>query len=85
MFISQAIRHSLNQLDLVVESLGHPVAVTMPDVMNNWLKPTRQRPCYPLQRLLGTLAGALNQLQERLASRFFIGALEPDFDTNKYI
>ena len=39
-FISYTIRHPLNQLDLVVESLGPPVAVTIADVMDNRLKPT---------------------------------------------
>jgi hypothetical protein len=33
-FISQTVRHALNQLDLVVESLGHAVAVPLPDVMD---------------------------------------------------
>src|SRR5439155_21984692 len=32
-FISQTIRHPLNQLDLVIEPLGHPVTVTMSNVM----------------------------------------------------
>src|SRR2546430_12593144 len=63
MFIAQTIRHPLDQFDLVVKSFGHPVAVAMPEIMDNRLKPTCQRPCHPLQRFLGTLAGALNQLQ----------------------
>jgi len=28
-FIPQTVRHALNELDLVVDSLGHPVAVAM--------------------------------------------------------
>src|SRR5688500_13325988 len=45
--------------------------------MDNRLKPTRERPGHSLQRLLGTLARAFDQLHDRLASRFFIFALEP--------
>jgi hypothetical protein len=75
--MSQTRRHALDELDLVVQSCGYPVAVTIPDVMDDWLTPPCQRPCHPFQRLLGTLAGALNQLQQRLARRFFLGALAP--------
>src|SRR3989442_2277542 len=67
-FISQTIRHPLNQLDLVIEPLGHPVTVTMSNVMGNRLKPTIQRPRHPLERLLRALARSLNQLPQRLAS-----------------
>src|SRR2546425_3663038 len=61
----------------IVESLRHPVIVATPNVADNRLKPTRQRPCHPLQRLLGTLARALNQLQKGFPSRLFICTIEP--------
>jgi len=43
-FISYTIRHPLNQLDLVVESLGPPVAVTIADVMDNRFEKERCAP-----------------------------------------
>jgi hypothetical protein len=49
-----------------------PIAIAMPNVMDNRFKPTRQRPGHPLQRFLGALTGTLNQLQQRLAGRLFI-------------
>src|SRR6187455_3466168 len=76
-FISKTIRHPLNQLDLVVESFRYTVAVTIPDIVDNRLKPTRQRPGQPFQWLLRACARALNQLQERLTGWLFILALEP--------
>src|SRR5438034_2100901 len=76
-FISQTIRHPLDQLDFIVESLRYPVIVATPNVADNRLKPTRQRPCHPLQRLLGTLARAFNQLQKGVPSRLCIFTLEP--------
>ena len=76
-FISKTIRHPLNQLDLVVKSFCYTVAVSIPDIMDNRLKPPRQRPGHPLERFLGALLRSLNQLQERLAGRLFILALEP--------
>ncbi len=75
--MSQTIRHPLDQLDFIVESLRHPVIVATPNVADNRLKPTRQRPCHPLQRLLGTLARAFNQLQKGVPSRLGIFTLEP--------
>jgi len=62
MFISQTIRHALDQLDLVVEALGYAVGVAMPNEADNRLEPTRQRPRDTHQRFVGALAGALNQL-----------------------
>src|SRR6187200_915036 len=76
-FISKTIRHPLNQLDLVVESFRYTVAVTIPDIVDNRLKPTRQRPGQPFQWLLRACARALNQLQERLTGWLFILVLEP--------
>src|ERR671916_2772300 len=62
-FISQTICHALNQLNLVVKTLGHPVAVAMPNIMHNRLKPTPQCPGHSLQRFLSALTGAFNQLE----------------------
>jgi hypothetical protein len=47
-FISQTIRHPLNQLDLFVKSLGPRVIITIPDAVDNRLKLTRQHPGHPL-------------------------------------
>src|SRR5918998_6185516 len=76
-FISQTICHALNQLDLVVKAFRDPIAITLPNVMDNRLKPTCQRPGHSLQRFLGALARPLNQLRERLAGWLVILALEP--------
>ncbi len=77
MFISQPIRHPLDQLDLVVESLGHPVGVTVPNITHNRLEPAAQSPRDPLQRLLGTLARSLNQLAQCLSGGFVVFTIEP--------
>src|SRR5712691_7128878 len=76
-FISQPVRHSLDQLDLVVESLRHAVGVTVSNVTHDGLEPTRQRPSDALKRFLSTLVGSLYEFQERLTSWFVIFTIEP--------
>src|ERR687894_932218 len=48
-FISQPKGPALNQLNLVVEALGHPVGVAMPNVARNRLKPPTERPRHALE------------------------------------
>ena len=76
MCISQPVRHPLDQLDLVVESLAPAVRVAVPNGADNRLEPTRQRSRYALQRLLGALSGSLNAFQKRLSGGFFIFFIE---------
>src|SRR4051812_37547249 len=75
--MSQTIRHPLDQLDFIVESLRPPVIGATPHVADNRLKPPRQRPRHPLQRLLGTLARALHPLHKGVPSRLCIFTLAP--------
>jgi hypothetical protein len=77
MCIAQTIRHALDQLDLVVESLGYAVGVAIPNEADNRLEPTRQRPRETRQRLLGALSRSLNECHKRLAGWFFILAIAP--------
>jgi len=77
MFISQTRRHALDQLDLVVESLGYALGVAIPNEADNRLEPTRQHPRDTRQRLLGALSRSLNELQKRLSGWFFILAIAP--------
>ena len=77
MFITETIRHPLDQFDLVVETLRHAVRVAVSDVTHDRIEPARQCPRYPVQRLVDTLAGSLNQLHKRLAGGLFIFAFEP--------
>jgi hypothetical protein len=51
--------------------------VAVADVTHDRLAPTRQRPCYPLQRLLDTLPSSLYQLQKGLSGGFLIFTIEP--------
>ena len=75
--MSQTICHPLDQLDLIVEALGHAVGVAVPHGTRNGLKPPRQRARYPPPRLLGTLARALNEFQQRRSGGFLLYTLEP--------
>jgi hypothetical protein len=76
-FIAQTIRHPLDQLDLVVEALGHPVGVALPNVSGNRFEPTMQCSRYALQWLLNALTRSLYQLQQGLSGGFLICAIAP--------
>jgi hypothetical protein len=76
-FISQPVRHPLDQLDLVVESFRHAVGVTVSNGTHDGLEPTRQRPSDALKRFLSTLVGSLYEFQERLTGWFILFAIKP--------
>jgi len=76
-FISQPKGPALNQLNLVVEALGHPVGVAMPNVACNRFKPPAERPRHDLERFQRTLTRPLNEFPKRGTSWFVIFTLEP--------
>ena len=77
MFISQPKGPTLNQLNFVVEALGHPIGIAMPNGARNRFKPPTSRPRHALEGCQRTLTRLLNALPKRRASRFILLPREP--------
>ena len=67
----------MNQLNLVVEALSHPVGVALPNVARNRFKPPASCPRHASEGCQRTLTPPLNEFPKRRTGRLVVFALKP--------